>query len=130
MGSLVIWLLPMNFPTRLIQLRKERELTQQALADRVGLHVNQIKKYEAGTAQPTLTALVKVAKALHISLDSLVFGDSERGPDDEHLRLQFEAISTFDEDDKLVAQEVLEGLILKHQAKQSLQRQTAAKKRK
>jgi len=41
--------------------------------------------------------------------------------------LQFEAISQFDEEDRQLAQGVLEGLILKHQAKQSLQRQATAK---
>jgi hypothetical protein len=41
--------------------------------------------------------------------------------------LKFEAISQFDEEDRQLAQGVLEGLILKHQAKQSVQRQTTAK---
>ena len=128
MGRLILgFLLPMNFNTRLSQLRKERDLTQQELADMVGMHVNQIKKYEAGTAQPTLKALISLVKALHVSLDNLVFGDEPRGPD-ERLRLQFEAVSQFDEEDKLLTQGVLEGLILKHQVKQSIQRQSAAKR--
>jgi len=41
----------------------------------------------------------------------------------------FEAISQFDDEDRLVAQAVLEGLILKYQAKQALGRQDAAKKK-
>lgn len=41
----------------------------------------------------------------------------------EGLLLQFEAISQFDEGDRDLARGVLEGLILKHQAKQSLLRQ-------
>jgi len=106
----------MNFPTQLIQLRKARGLTQQQMADAVGIHVNQIKRYEAGTTQPTLEALVKVAKALHISLDDLVFGENQRGPG-EDLKLQFEAVSELDDDDKLIIREVLEGLIVKYQAK-------------
>ena len=64
-----------------------------------------------------------------VSADELIFGEAARGPD-EALRLQFEAISQFDDEDKLMAQHLLEGLILKHQAKQSLQRQSAAKGRK
>ena len=61
-----------------------------------------------------------------MTADELIFGEHERGPD-ESLRLQFETISQFDDEDKLLAQGLLEGLILKHQAKQSVQRQTAAK---
>lgn len=119
--SLTSWLLPMHFPARLIQLRKAADLTQQELAENAALHVNQIRRYEAGTAQPTLEALIRLVKALHVSLDNLVFIEGERGPDDA-LRLQFEALQQFDDDDRETAQAVLEGLILKHQAKQSLQR--------
>jgi len=106
----------MNFSKQLILLRKERALTQQQLADAVGIHVNQIKRYEAGTTQPTLEALVKLSKTLHTSLDALVFGDEERGPD-ESLKYQFEAVSELDNEDKRIIREVLEGLIIKYQAK-------------
>jgi transcriptional regulator with XRE-family HTH domain len=129
MGEYFNWIIPMNFPARVIQLRKEKSLTQQELADNVGLHVNQIKKYESGAAQPTLKALVSLAKAFHVSLDTLVFGKDERGPT-EDLRLQFEAISQFDDEDKFLAQGLLEGLILKHQAKLSTMRQSMLKKSK
>lgn len=112
----------MDLSARLIALRKQQGLSQQAMAEAVGLHVNQIKRYEAGTAQPSLDGLKKLAVALHVTTDSLLFGESERGPD-EGLLLQFEAISQFDEEDRDLARGVLEGLILKHQAKQSLLRQ-------
>lgn len=109
------WLLPMNFPTRLVSLRKERGYTQQALADEIDLHVNQIKRYEAGTAQPTLETLIRVAKALHVSLDELVFDDSEREVKDE-FKWQFEALAEFTDSEKAVAKELLDSLILKHTA--------------
>lgn len=116
MASLTLWRLPMHFPARLIQLRKAADLTQQNLADTAELHVNQIRRYEAGTAQPTLDALIRLAKALHVSLDQLVFDDDERGPSDD-LALQFEAIAQFSEEEKQTVRELLEGLILKHQAR-------------
>lgn len=87
----------------------------QTLADAIDLHVNQIKWYEAGTAQPTLEIL---AKGLHATLDDLVFGEDQRGPIDD-LRLQFEALSQFDDEERKVAKAVLEGLILKHSAKRT-----------
>ena len=116
--SLNLWPLPMYFPARLIQIRKATDQTQQQLADVAGVHVNQVRRYEAGSAQPTLEALIKLAKALHVSLDELVFDEDERGPGDT-LRLQFEALQQFDDEERQTAQAVLEGLILKHQAKQS-----------
>lgn len=121
--DLVGWL-TMGFPQRLAALRKERGLTQQALADRVSVHITQINRYETGDSQPTLDVIRRLAVALSVSADALIFGKDERGPD-EDLRLQFEAISQFDEEDKELARGVLEGLILKHQAKQSVLRQAA-----
>ena len=118
MGNSITWLLPMDFVKRLVTLRKQLGLTQQALANAIGLHVNQIKRYEAGTAQPTLETLVRLAKELHTTLDDLVFGEDQRGPNDE-LRLQFEALTRFDGEDKKVAKAVLDSLILKHNAKQA-----------
>jgi len=110
-------IIAMNFPKRLLTTRKAQGFTQQSLADAVGMHVNQIKKYEAGTAQPTLTAMIKLAQTLHISLDELVFEEGERGPD-EDLRLQFEAISRMPLEEKKIIKALLEGMILKHQTKQ------------
>jgi len=101
-----------------IVLRKQRGLTQQALSDAINLHVNQIKRYEAGTAQPTLETLVRLAKELHTSLDDLVFSEGQRDPIDD-LKLQFEALSEFDDEDRKIAKVLLESLILKHNAKRA-----------
>ena len=104
--------LPMHFPARLIQLRKAANFTQQTLSEAAELHVNQIRRYEAGTAQPTLEALIRLAKALHVSLDSLVFEEGERGPD-EDLRLRFEALAQLDSNERMVVKELLDGMLLK-----------------
>lgn len=123
MASLTLWRLPMHFPARLIQLRKAADLTQQNLADAAELHVNQIRRYEAGTAQPTLDALIRLVKALHVSLDDLVFDDDDRGPDDD-LKLQFEAVKQLPPEDKQVIKAMLDGMIVKHRTKQLAQLHT------
>ena len=105
-----------DFHLRLAALRKERGLTQQALADRIGGHVQQLKRYEAGSSQPTLEVIRNLATALSVTSDQLLFGKDERGPD-EDLRLQFEAVSRFDEEEKRVVRSLLEGMILKHEAR-------------
>lgn len=108
--------LTMEFSERLTALRKERGLTQKALAERVGVHVTQIQRYEHGAIQPTLDVLRRLSVALSVNADLLLFDKDERGPD-EDLRLEFEAISQFDPEDRAVARKVLQGLILQHQAK-------------
>lgn len=116
MATSITWLLPMNFSARLTQYRKVLGLTQQGLADAAEIHVTQIKRYESGSAQPTLEALVKLARTLHISLDELVFAENERGPRDK-TRLLFEAIEQLQDDEQRIIQELLEGMILKYETK-------------
>ncbi|MFN8038875.1 MAG: helix-turn-helix transcriptional regulator [Acidimicrobiales bacterium] len=106
----------MSFAERLAATRRHRELTQDALAERVGVHVSQIRRYEAGTSAPTLDVLRNLALALNVSTDSLVFDEGERGPDDE-LALTFEAITGLEPDERAHVQAVLEGLLLRHQAR-------------
>ena len=108
---------PMSFAERVIALRRERGLTQQASADATGIHVQQIKRYEADASQPSAEALKKIAKCFGVTTDWLLFEDAERGPD-EDLRLQFEAMSQLTPEEKHVARAVLEGLLLKHVARQ------------
>ena len=109
----------MGFAQRIAALRKQRGLTQQALADKAELHIVQVCRYETGKAEPTLEALRKLARGLQVSADALVFDEAERGPDDE-LRLQFEALTQFNPDEKAVARSVLESLILRHDAQRFL----------
>jgi transcriptional regulator with XRE-family HTH domain len=105
-----------GFPERLVELRKERGWTQQALCDLVRCGITQLKRYEGGTSQPTLDVIKRLAQALRVSSDYLLFGKDERGPDDD-LRLQFEAVTRFSSEEKKVVKSILEGMILKHEAK-------------
>ena len=111
-----LWL-KMSFPQRLLSLRKAKGLTQQVLADEVGIHVVQIRRYEGGDAQPTLEVIRKLAIALSSSADALVFDHDEREPSDD-LKMQFESISRFTQEEKKVAKKVLDSLILQHTANQ------------
>jgi transcriptional regulator with XRE-family HTH domain len=106
----------MAFRQRLVALRKERGMTQQALADLAGLNVVQIRRYETDVSEPSLTALKKIAKALRTTADDLLFDEHERGPA-EDLRLQFEAAQRLDDDERRALKTVIEGILLKHDAK-------------
>ncbi len=118
MGLINYWTFLMNIQQRLIALRRERDLTQQQMADSIGVHVNQIRRYEAGATQPSLEVLKKIATAMSVTIDSLAFGEKERDPAMD-LRLQFEALSQFDEEERKIAKALLESLILRHNAKRA-----------
>jgi transcriptional regulator with XRE-family HTH domain len=95
---------------------KQRSLTREALAERIGIQVVQLRRYEAGASQSTLDMIRKLATALSVSADLLLFGKDERGTDDD-LRLQFEAVSRINADEKQVPLSLLEGMVLKHEAR-------------
>lgn len=59
---------------RIYELRNDRSprLTQEELAERAGLSVDTIRKYEQGSRPPTLPSLMKIAKALDVDLGVLV----------------------------------------------------------
>jgi len=107
----------MDFAERFAILRKERGLTQQALADACGIHVSNIRRYEAGTNQPTLDVLRQLALALNTSADTLVFDHDERGPTDPDLRLHLEALNQLDPDELNAIRGLIEGALLRHQAR-------------
>jgi transcriptional regulator with XRE-family HTH domain len=83
----------MRFPERLSSFRKQLGFTQQQMADKIGMHVSQLKRYEAGAPQPTIDVFWRIALALNVSADMRLFEPDERGPD-ERLKLQFEAVET------------------------------------
>jgi len=106
----------MEFAERLEQLRKHKQLTQQALADAASVSLSILKRYESGKAQPTLPVLRRLAVALGVSGDALLFDADERGPSDD-LRLHFEAVAQMSPEERQVVRSLLEGMILKHQAR-------------
>lgn len=121
----------MKFPERLAALRKARGLTQQALAAQVDIAILQIHRYENGTSQPTLDVIRRLAIALGVSADMLVFDETERGPSDA-LRYQFETISRMSEHEQEVVRELLDAIIIKNQVSGALERvnKPAAKEKK
>ncbi len=112
MNAELIRILEMEFPKRLAAQRKERKLTQQALADAICAHVTQIRRYEWGGCQPTLEVLRKLPVALGVNADTLIL-DGERGSRASPLRLKLEAVESLCEDDQRVIVSLIDAYIKK-----------------
>jgi transcriptional regulator with XRE-family HTH domain len=72
------------------RLRAERQahaLSLRDLADRLGVSPSLISQIETGRARPSVNTLYAIANELNVSLDDLLFLDSERGsaPTDPRL---------------------------------------------
>ena len=57
---------------RLRTLRQERNISQQKLADAIGVTQQSIHKYEYGLAQPDFNTLINLSKFFHVSVDYLL----------------------------------------------------------
>ena len=57
---------------RLKKLRAVKNVTQQRVADELGVTVGNVQKFEYGTARPKLDNVIKIADFFNVSIDYLV----------------------------------------------------------
>jgi transcriptional regulator with XRE-family HTH domain len=57
---------------RLKKLRADRKMTQEALAEKAGISRTYLARLELGQQDPTLTTLKSLAKALKVTVATLV----------------------------------------------------------
>lgn len=62
----------MNFSEKLTALRRREGMSQEQLADRLGVTRQSVSKWEGGAAQPELSKLVALSELFHVSVDYLV----------------------------------------------------------
>ena len=67
------------FKDNLVQLRKTKSMTQEDIAEKVGVSRQAVVKWESGESVPDLEKSSLLAKALNVSLDELV---NHRNSDD------------------------------------------------
>ncbi len=62
----------MNFSEKLTDLRRRAGMSQEQLADRLGVTRQSVSKWEGGAAVPELAKLVALSELFHVSVDYLV----------------------------------------------------------
>ena len=75
----------MNFGNRLKTLRIKKKLTQQQLADLLGLTKSVISAYENGLSYPAYDVLIKIARIFKVSTDFLLGVEIKREIDTSGL---------------------------------------------
>ncbi len=79
---------------RLVELRKEHKLSQEALAEKLGLSRQSISKWERAEASPDTDNLIALAEVYGITLDQLLGNDepkTEPQPQAEQTKKQLSA---------------------------------------
>ena len=62
---------------RLMQYRKKAGLSQEELADKLGVSRQAVSKWECGESSPDTDNLIALAKIYNVSLDELIYGKEE-----------------------------------------------------
>ena len=61
-----------DFAQRIITLRKELSMTQEQLAQELGITAQAVSKWETGQSYPDITLLPKLAEVFHVRVDELL----------------------------------------------------------
>lgn len=100
----------MEFSERLKTLRKQAQLTQVDVAEKLGISQPAYASWERGIKKPTQENLVKIAQILNVSVDYLV-GNSDYTEDKlDNIELLFRMNSKglTDEEKKVFQKELIE----------------------
>ncbi len=87
----------MDFKEKLLIVRKDRGLSQEEVAEAVGVSRQAVAKWEAGQGYPDITNLVALSDLLGVSIDRLVKPDSDtcaaelvtKAPNDNSKMVEF-----------------------------------------
>ncbi len=66
----------MKFQDKLSKVRKERNLSQEALAEKLGMSRQAISKWESGSSYPDMATIIRVTKVLDCKLEDLLDDDT------------------------------------------------------
>ncbi len=109
---------------RIMQLRKEKGLSQTDLANQVGVSYAQIGRYETKGTQPSADILKKLADALNTTSDFLMNGNKDDKAvatlNDNELLKQFKEVDKMSPEDQDTIKKLIDTFIIKAKIKQLL----------
>ncbi len=87
----------LNIGDKIIQLRKQHNLSQSDLAKNIGASRTIVGNYERNTNTPSIEILLKIAKVFNVSIDFLV-GEGKLSNYDKEVLKRIEDIEQLDND--------------------------------
>jgi transcriptional regulator with XRE-family HTH domain len=89
----------LNIGERIIQLRKQQNLSQEELAKKTGVSRTIIGNYERNENTPSIEVIIKLAKVFNVSVDFLI-GEGQLSNLDKDLLRRIEDIENLDGETK------------------------------
>ena len=75
----------LNFGENIKRLRRDRDLTQEALADALGVSAQSVSKWECAYGYPDITQLPAIANFFGVTVDAIL-GNDAQGKEEERRR--------------------------------------------
>ena len=107
----------MTIGEKLRKLRSEKGLSQTGLERLSGVHCKTLSKYENDRAQPTADTLRKIAQALQVTSDYLIFDNAPRDGistlDDLELFEKFKEVEMMSPENRVMIKNMIDALLIK-----------------
>ncbi|HJW29482.1 MAG TPA: helix-turn-helix transcriptional regulator [Saprospiraceae bacterium] len=112
----------MDIGERIRKIREARGLSQKEVANKIKMDQSQYSKLEKDKTDPSLSTLVKVAKALGIQLSELFASDALKDVNSysKSVLEKISLVEQLDEDEKKSIFKIVDGLVSKKKMKDSL----------
>lgn len=113
-----------KFADNLKRLRTEKNISQEAMAKKIGVHTNHLSRYERGLSAPSIEVVEKIAKLLEVSIDELVFGSmnerTQQNLKDSELLGMFQKVQTLATKQQDTIKDFLSAFLLKSDLQKNL----------
>lgn len=87
-----------NLADKLQLLRKKNLLSQEELAEKLGISRQAVSKWESGQSLPDLNKLKAISKLYNVTIDSLVNDDNEIGERNENKAADEKSNTSYEQD--------------------------------
>lgn len=114
----------MSFGDNLKKIRAEKDISQGELAKMIDVHATHISRYERNLTSPTIDVAKKIADALEVSTDALIYGTDEQIVNnklsDTELLLLFNKVQQLDDENITSVKAMLKAFVFQKDLQKQL----------
>jgi transcriptional regulator with XRE-family HTH domain len=113
-----------KFGDNVKKIRTDKDISQQELADLIGIHSTHVSRYERSMAMPSVEIAKKMAEALGVSVDTLIYGAADEKAKnnlkDADLLHLFTQVQQLDKTDLATVKNLLKAFVFQKETQQRL----------
>jgi len=113
-----------SFGDNLKLIRTSKKISQGELASKVNMHATHISRYERNVTAPSIEVLKKLADALDITIDELIYGTgdnkAENTINDNELIKLFKKVQILNDKQKETVKDLLNAFLFQKEMQQRL----------